>query len=555
MKKSVLKFMAILITASMFLSACSGGEPKSSPANSPSKEAANTTTDTNENAADTTEGITANPVEFSIMSWHNEGGGSKYYDGVKYAMDEYMKAHDNVKITYVGQPYDGYMDLLDTQFISGKASEVIYLQPHMSRAFTDKGALLPLDPYMYAESPYANGQKWIDTFTGGEDSFLSSKTSNAAGAIMFVPMDSAPGMSMGQPFFYNKDLFAKAGIDKLPVTFEEFIAALEKLSAIGVSPVSAEYTDRHVSWSFGWISDQFGEHYTDQFFDAKYNGSDKLELREDKNAIILANSWYKPDDQILVDISDSVKRYAKYWQDGWTGASYSEAKNLFLMQKTAIFQEGFWAFSEYKDIVKDFEWGVLPIPLIDEATSKYAMNGFIKPSGQQDSGFNLNKTLENDPEKLAVIIDFLQFLTSKDVQQKYTEVAVSLSPVIGVTQPKEMQPFFFDTALCIYEQSIGANYADGGDAGIWQGTAQEYLTGKMDTVTFNKRVLENSKLAMVERCKETLETLPNTISDAESKLSELKSSGAAQILIDTQQKTLNLLKLKFEMYTQYCSNL
>ena len=494
-------------------------------------------------------------VELSIMSWHGDNGETKYYKGLQYIMSAYTEAHPNVTFKYIQQPLDGYMDLLDTQFISGGAADIIYMQPHMSKAFADKGVLLPLDEFMHSESAYVPGKKWVDTFSGGDASFSNSKASNALGAIMFVPNDSSSSLSMGQPFFYNKDLFKQAGIEELPTTFTEFLGALQKLKDAGINPVAGEFSDRHVSWFLGWISDQFGEHYIDQYFDDKYNGSDKIDLKADKSAIALANGFLKADDPIFVDISNALYDYGQYWQDGWTGASYDEAKNLFLMQEAAIFQEGFWAFTQYQDLITDFEWGVLPIPLITKETSEYAMEGFMKPTGQQDSGFNVNKALENDPEKLAVVIDFLQFLSSPEVQQKYIDIAVTLSPVEGVEQPAEVEPFIFNTDLCIYEQSIGPNYVDYGDVGIWGGLSQDFITGRIDTATYNQKAIENSQKTAINDCRDKLKTLPESISETEQKLEQLKADGAAEEVIKAQENSINLLKLKLEMYQQYCSDL
>lgn len=533
------KVLSMLLVAGMLLGAATGC------GGSPEKATSSGKSDSGE----------APSVELSLMSWHGDSGETKYYKGLQMVMDEYQKVHPNVTFKYIQQPLDGYMDLLDTQFISGGAADLIYMQPHMSRAFADKNVLLPLDEYMHSESNYAPGEKWVDTFSGGEDSFSSSKASNSMGSIMFVPMDCSAVLSTGQPFFYNKDLFKKAGIEELPTTYEEFLAALKQLKDAGINPVAGEFSDRHVSWSLGWISDQFGEHYMDQYFDDKYNGSDKGDLNLDKMAVALANDYLKADDPIFLDISDTLHEYAQYWQDGWTGASYSEAKNLFLMQEAAIFQEGFWAFTEYEGLITDFEWGVLPIPLVTKDTSSFAMEGFRKPSGQQDSGFNVNKELGNDPDKLAAAIDFLQYLTSQEIQQKYVDTAVTLSPIEGVVQPDEVQPFIFDTDLCIYEEPVSSLYVDYGDAGIWGGLCQEFLTDKTDTLTFNQKAIQNSKQKAIDDCRDKLNTLPDGIAEAETKLEELKSKGAAEDLLKAQENSINLLKLKLELYQQYCADL
>jgi len=544
-KKTLSILLAMMLCLSL-LSACavSSEEPTAAPAAAEATEAA------------VESALPAEPVEISIMSWHAPNSGDKYYDGMQYVMDAYTAAHPNVTFKYEAQPLDGYVELLDTQFISGKATDIIFMQQYMMVQFTDKGVLLSLDPYMFAPSAYNDtATRWVDTFTGGEDSFMKMKTSNAAGAIMSVPNDSSSSFAMSLPFFYNKNLFKQAGIDKVPETYAEFIDALKKLEAIGVAPVAGEHVDRHVSWSMGWIGEQMGEHYYDKLFDAKYNGSDKLELKQDKDAIMLATGMLTADDPVLQDICKMLYEYAQYWQDGWTGAAYQDAKNLFLMQKAAMFQEGFWAFTEYSDIVQDFEWGVMNVPMITKESSEYASEGFVKAQGQQEAGYCVNGAVAQDEAKTAAVIDFLQFLSSAPVQQEYVDIASSLSPVDGVTQPDAMALFSYDTSLCTKEAPVTAAFIDYGDSGIWGGNTEEFLTGKIDVTTFIQRSLDNSKQKAINDCLDKLTTLPQGIADAEAALEKSKAAGAADVVIQSQENALALLKLKLEMYQQYCGDL
>ncbi|HWR31204.1 MAG TPA: extracellular solute-binding protein [Negativicutes bacterium] len=548
MKKVISILLAMMLCLSL-LGACKG-----TVAETASVPATTETTEATEAVAEAA--LTSEPMEISIMSWHAPNSGDKYYDGIQYVMDAYTAAHPNVTFKFEAQPLDGYVELLDTQFISGKATDIIFMQQYMMEQFTDKGVLLSLDPYMFATSAYNDtASRWVDTFTGGEDSFLKMKTSNAAGAIMSVPNDSSSAFAMSLPFFYNKNLFKQAGIEKVPETYAEFIDALKKLDAIGVAPVAGEHVDRHVSWSMGWIGEQLGEHYYDKFFDAKYNGSDKLELRQDKDAIIFANGMLSADDPVLQDICKLLYEYSQYWQDGWTGAAYQDAKNLFLMQKAGMFQEGFWAFTEYSDIVQDFEWGVMNVPMITKESSAYASEGFVKAQGQQEAGYCVNGAVAQDEAKLAVVVDFLQFLSSAPVQQEYVDIASSLSPVDGVTQPDAMALFSYDTTLCTKEAPVNASFIDYGDSGIWGGNTEEYLTGKIDMTTFIQRSLDNSKLKAINDCLDKLVTLPQGIADAEAALEKSKADGAADVVIQSQENALALLKLKLEMYQQYCGDL
>ena len=54
-------------------------------------------------------------------------------------------------------------------------------------------------------------------------------------------------------FFYNKDLFAKAGVDAHAIkTWDDLLAAVKKLKAAGITPIIAGGADKwplHFYWS------------------------------------------------------------------------------------------------------------------------------------------------------------------------------------------------------------------------------------------------------------------------------------------------------------------
>jgi raffinose/stachyose/melibiose transport system substrate-binding protein len=62
---------------------------------------------------------------------------------------------------------------------------------------------------------------------------------------------AAPMYSVGNPWFYRKDLFAKAGLDpeSPPETFDELLAAGRKLKAAGITPIAAGMKDQ---WYADW---------------------------------------------------------------------------------------------------------------------------------------------------------------------------------------------------------------------------------------------------------------------------------------------------------------
>ena len=59
-----------------------------------------------------------------------------------------------------------------------------------------------------------------------------------------------PSEVMMVGFYYNKDLFQQAGIEEVPVTYEEFLNAVDKLNAAGITPLTVGAQDYYSIWAF-----------------------------------------------------------------------------------------------------------------------------------------------------------------------------------------------------------------------------------------------------------------------------------------------------------------
>lgn len=492
--------------------------------------------------AETPAAAAAKDITIRIMSWHGPESLTGYYKGYKQIADDYTAKHPNVKVEFIFQPLDGYKELLDTQFVSGSAPEIIHMQPWMFGEYSNKGLLYNLSNAYNMKSPYADTERWIDSFAGGEATFAGVRSSNKYGGIFFVPNDSNPLLSIGVPFFYNKDLFTKAGLDpeKTPTNWQEFTTILKTLKDNGIIPIAADNA-RWIGWSLGQVGYQFGEKYVNQFFDEKFNtGSRGVEFYWDKVYTALANGQLAEADYYQ-DMLNIWKDYAQYWQDGWAGTSEADAPNLFVTGQAAILQVGFWDYSGYVNLIGDkFKWGIFPIPVIDSATSKFAIGKYNAPSNQQDYGFTVNATVENDKDLEAAVIDFLMYFSSKEAQTKYAQTAKSFSPIEGVEVPAEKS-----TA----SEVVGSSFIEWGDGAIWPGLAQEYLTGKIDLETFRSKVAESSQKASQAYVEGALgpDGYAKQIGEAEAKLAELKSSDAPDVVIKSQEATIENLKLRLEM--------
>ena len=118
-KKIVSIFLAAVLSLSM-LAGCGNESSDNSSSGQSSDGGGQSAADASGDGADAQD---APQIEISIMSWHGEGGESKFYDGLKYIMDSYTEAHPNVTFKYIQQPLDGYMDLLDAHGGEGSESQ------------------------------------------------------------------------------------------------------------------------------------------------------------------------------------------------------------------------------------------------------------------------------------------------------------------------------------------------------------------------------------------------------------------------------------------------
>jgi ABC-type glycerol-3-phosphate transport system substrate-binding protein len=496
----------------------------------------------------------AQPITIRIMTWHGPDGNTAYYEGYKTLTDAYTAANPNVTFEFVYQPLDGYKELLDTQFVAGSAPEIIHMQPWMINEYANKGVLHNLNNAYNSTSPYVDGPAWIASFAGGEDTFAGVRSSNKFGGIFFVPSDSSAVLSIGQPFYYNKDLFRQAGLDpeNPPQDWEQFRAALAALKDAGVIPIAAD-NGRWVGWSLGQVGYQFGERYVDQFYDAKFTGDRGLEFYWDKVYLALANGQLT-DAEYYGDMLSLWKDYAQYWQEGWTGTSEADAPNLFMTGQAALLQSGFWDFQSYSALIGDkFEWGVFPVPVITSATSSFGIGKYGAPAGTQDYGFTVNAAVESDPALAAAVIDFLQYMTSLEAQTTYVGIAKSFSPVVGVPIPDEIRGFIAPEALATAREVVGPSFIEWGDGAIWPGLSQDFLLGNIDQAAYQAEVAASSQ----EGAKAYVESMlgPDgfqaSIAAAQQTLADLQAEGASELMIASQQRTVENLQLRYEMMQTY----
>jgi len=207
---------------------------------------------------------------------------------------------------------------------------------------------------------------------------------------------------------YNKDMFAKAGITKALVTWDEFAAAGKKLTSKGVQGfMFAGQNNGCSAWQFNpwqWTA-----------------GGTDTDLTDAGNVKALT---------FLTDLVKSgvvSKDVVNQCQD--------QSMEALVHGQTAMIENGPWSFSTL-NAAKDLKWSTFPIPV------PAAGDKLVVPLGGEV--WTLPKTGDADREQAAR--DFLQWSQTPDVLQNfdtqlgYVPVMTSLWPALEKSNP-QMTPF------------------------------------------------------------------------------------------------------------------
>jgi raffinose/stachyose/melibiose transport system substrate-binding protein len=374
------KLAALFGTAALALAACSGGGQAST---APSDAASAAPSVAASAAASEAPSQAAEPV--TLDWWHIATGDPGKAD-FKAIADAYMAANPNVKINITvleneafkaklaATPPDGYPDLFQSWGGGTMAAQA------------DAGLLQDITPLI---------ADWKDTVNPGAMSIYNYK-----GAQYGIPWD------MGMiGFWYNKDLFTQAGITAPPATWDEYLDAVKKLSAAGITPLAIAGKDKWPSmhlWSYLLLRNGGGEALSQMIQTGDWNTDACIKAGE----AVLALNALNP------------------YQKGYASAVYNDEAAAVGNGKAAMELMGQWAPSVQKDqsAKKDglgdkLGWFAFPVVTGGAGAATDGIGG--------GNGIAVSK--DAPPEA----VDFLKFFMGKDNQDKLNTDGVGLSTTVG----------------------------------------------------------------------------------------------------------------------------
>jgi len=334
--------------------------------------------------------VSAKADKVVIDWWHISTKDPALTDWQKMA-DAYTKAHPNVEIKITVLENEAFKTKLTTVMQSGEV-------PDIFQSWGGGGLSEQIDAGLLKDITAdldADGGKWRKSFAPGALAVFSKDGKNYG-----VPWD------MGMVgWWYNKDLFKKAGIEKEPATWTEFLAAVKKLKDAGITPIALGEKD---SWT--------GMHIW-SYLATRIGGEKAFKAALDRSGSFADPAFVKAGEELkkLIDM--------KPFQEGFLGANHDDMQAAFGNGKAAMELSGQWAPSVQAANSADKKGvanlGMFGFPAVEGG----AGDGSDCVGG--GNGFAIGK--DATPEA----VDFVKFLTNVENQTTIAKSGTGIPVVAG----------------------------------------------------------------------------------------------------------------------------
>ncbi|MFF7449038.1 MULTISPECIES: extracellular solute-binding protein [unclassified Streptomyces] len=327
----------------------------------------------------------------TLTYWASNQGASIEVDKkvLQPELDKFEK-QTGIKVKLEVVPWSDLLNRILTATTSGQGPDVLNIGNTWSASLQATGALLPWDAKNFAK-------------IGGRDRFVDS----ALGSTGAEGKDPAavPLYSMAYALYYNKKLFAEAGISGPPATWSELVADGKKLSKDG-------------KWGLGAEGSNPSENIHHAFVFAKQHGADfftadgKADFTNDK--VVAAVKQY-------VDLMGKDKVIAP------GNAEYAQNQSVsdFAKGKTAMLLWQSASANLKSQGMSEDDYGIAPVPV---------QSGTPGTGTQVNSMVaGINMAVFKNTDNLDGATKFVKFMTS-DAEQKILNTAYSSIPPVRTAQ-------------------------------------------------------------------------------------------------------------------------
>ncbi|MDO5346111.1 MAG: extracellular solute-binding protein [Lachnospiraceae bacterium] len=394
-------------------------------------------------------------LEIMHYSTSEESEGNGGSDGFRTVLAAWQEAHPDITLNENVLANAEYKTQIATLAAAGDLPDVFLLQGMNTKAWAEQGLIMDLTDTIAASPYYADyDQAYFTPFKSGDSVYGYPVLTGGTCTVVI----------------YDKAMWAEAGFDAFPTTWEDVEKAAEYFSEQGIDTVA-----------FG----NGGQWQANSDFLStlgnRYTGPEWFQSLCDKSGAAFT------DEKFVAALAETQRLFAEtnIFNEDFNAVTNEDAREYYISGDAAAFIGGnwdesyIWATLKEADEEKFNNIGFAPLPQPADATEA--------PTSQNIGlgyavAFNAN--LADDPDKLAAAIDLAQELTgpafASYVAENYalgglTKVAdVDLSSFDQITQDFYNYSYV-DTEKCeIYD-----SYINGAVWGVLNTDLQSLMNGEM----------------------------------------------------------------------------
>jgi raffinose/stachyose/melibiose transport system substrate-binding protein len=332
--------------------------------------------------------VCAQEIKFWTLSFDNPAVTKAYETIIK----DFEAANPGVTIKLENRGTDEHKSALRVAAGSDQAPDIYFMWAGLGLGgeFIKSGLALPMDKYY---SQY----KWDDEFIGPALSFSKQYPGGRFGI---------PSTFRGEAIYYNKALFEKAGVTSEPKTYEELVAAADKLAAAKIPAFTFGGT---VNWHVMRLMDEILE----------------VECGPEKHDALMAMKLNWADEACATKAFAEFHRWtSKYFLKPFMGIDQAQSFNLFLAGRAAMMLEGNWLVGQLKNANRLADFGLFPFP---GASRLY---GFGE--------YNYISAKSKHPDIAAKFLDYLESTSVQQASLAALGTTVNKNVKLDSTEPLDL---------------------------------------------------------------------------------------------------------------------
>ena len=375
-----------------------------------------------------------------IAHWQLEPGVREAIDAI---IADYEALHPQVRVEQMDIPGRAWKQWLRTQLVGGKPPDLIELAAYenpddmLARYFT------PLSSYLEEKNPY-----------NADEPDLRDKSWRESYAAELVPAPEglgnyynanlleyygAPSTLVTVRMFYNRDLITAAlGEDRVPRTFDEFVALCEALqryaqeSGQPIKPLGGSV------FNITKLTDTLFSTVTQRLAIEMDYGRNLEFTAHELQVQYLRGQWSLRSPAVRASLQ-TVEAFGRYLSPGWVQLGREDGMLQFLQGRAAMLATGTWDAGGIL-MQADFPVGAFKMPSFRRDDPKFgaATLGQVSEAATFAAlPFGLTRASKH-PERA---IDFLRYFTSRKANTKFANISKWLPVIKGVPVPPDAEPF------------------------------------------------------------------------------------------------------------------